>query len=144
MTGAKSATFCSRGCASAGSVTEKRRRRAREISETNLLHDIHTIASGLRSREAWKYRKVREFLEFQKEPHEFEFVLGSNIHDLALTERKVIVEFDGHNHNLAEQSEEDMRRDTDVLSMGWDVHRVSVPMNQQIEPSVLYGILQPT
>ena len=142
LTGAKSSTFCSRSCASAGSVTDKRRNLAGAAGKLNLLHDVATIASSLRSREWWKYKQLAFVLDRLEEAYEFEHVVGNNIHDLALLDKRVIVEFDGISHESGQQKEADVLRDKEAQDAGWEVHRICVPPNQVIQPSVLSDIVQ--
>jgi len=143
MTGAKSATFCSRGCASAGSVTEYRRERARQVGFQNhyAIDGVESIASSLRVREAWKYKKVEELLEFLKINFQFELAVGNFVFDLALPDSKLLVEFDGPYHDYTEKTEEDRKKDEFAKGQGWNVVRVSVPQNVVIEPNAVYGLL---
>ena len=140
-TGAHEATFCSRGCASKGSVTEHRRRRAREMGKRNLRHDTATLAASLRSREYWKYKRLETFLLFEQEVFEFEHVVGDYIFDLALPNRMILVEFDGPDHANTWQAEQDKDRDEEAANAGWDIFRIPVTPNTQINPEVLYDLL---
>jgi hypothetical protein len=90
MTGSKSATFCSRSCASAGSVTEKRRSAQKEAGNSHK-ENLISASETLKIRESWKYEKVRSFLEFQGEDFEFEYPLEKSVFDLALKNRRVLV-----------------------------------------------------
>lgn len=146
MTGAKSATFCSRSCASSGSVTEARRQAGREAGKQNAyaLNDIEVRAKVLRKREAWKYRDLQHLLVFAGEEYQFEFALPETRHifDLALVARKVLVEFDGAYHASPQQAAADVEKTAVAEEAGWRVVRIATPVNQVIEASVLYPVLQ--
>jgi len=115
MTGAKSSTFCSRECASAGSVTEKRRDVARATGFANYknIGTAKSISDGLRTREAWKYKELESYLKSRGEPYKFEFVLPDTRHifDLALPRLTVLIEFDGRYHRLEKQANRDSKKD---------------------------------
>lgn len=140
LTGAKSPVFCSRGCASAGSVSEERRRKARQTWEENCPADINKVAQGLRTREGWKYEQLAFLLEMLGEDHHFEHVVGEAVFDLALPERKTLVEFDGPNH-VGVESQRDEEKDSIAKSEGWSVVRIPVAPNTVIQPSVLSKVL---
>jgi len=82
-TGHHSTMFCSRSCASAGSVTDLRRQSAKKMGiangKANLLHTIDVISAAMKSREAWKYAELKEYLEVHSVPFEFEYALGDYI-----------------------------------------------------------------
>ncbi len=140
MTGSKSATFCSRSCASSGSVTENRleeQSKAGHAHRDNLLQAHET----LRIREYWKYEKLKSFLSFVKESFEFEYPMGSYVYDLALIKRKLIIEFDGVYHGGTKQKEIDERKDVYAHSEGWKICRVAVKPNTLIDPQQIYELL---
>lgn len=68
-----------------------------------------STASALRSRESWKYADVRTYLTDLGIEHEFEFQIGHFIYDLALLSRKILIEFDGPDHEYL--AEEDRRKE---------------------------------
>jgi very-short-patch-repair endonuclease len=68
-------------------------------------------------------------------------VVGGGIFDLALPERKVLVEFDGPNH-VGVESQRDEEKDTIAKSEGWQLTRIAVPPNTVIPPSVLRTVLR--
>jgi len=102
-TGARSATFCSRSCASKGSVNENRRRAAKKGRE-NLIYGIKSIALAMKSREAWKYKELKKFLIYKEINHEFEEIVENFIRDLVLWDKKLIIEFDGPDHKYRKNS----------------------------------------
>jgi very-short-patch-repair endonuclease len=145
MSGHNSATYCSKSCASSASVTDLRRESARKMGKINgklnLVSSIEVIALGLKTREAWKYKDLKEYLEAHKVSFEFEYVVGAYIFDLALPDIKTIIEFDGHEHNGLQQIEKDKKRDEFAISNGWIVKRIEVSPRTVIHPRVLYGII---
>lgn len=120
-------SFCSRSCASAGSVTIYRRSKARE----NRLPPGAT-ASGLRERESWKYVKVGRLLERRGLKCRFERQLrrGPYVYDLLLPTLKIAVEFDGPSHQS--NSKSDAIKDAYAARHGWKVIRVPVRANAVI------------
>ena len=140
-TGPKGATFCSRSCASAGSVTAARRRAGRVAGRANFKHSTKQSALALRSREAWKYKKVKKLLVDVGEHCRFEHPVGSYVFDLALLARKVLVEFDAAHHNNGKQQVEDQKKTSAATRRGWTVTRIRTPANEVINPSVLFKLL---
>lgn len=141
MTGCKSATFCSRSCASAGSMSEKRREAQRKGGKDKT-ENLLTPEETLRLREAWKYTKLISFLEFCNETFVFEFRFGDYIFDLALPNRFIFVEFDGIGHSSKEQSKTDTTKDMFAEQEGWKVIRKKVQSNTVISSSILHDILK--
>jgi len=129
MSGAKSSTFCSRSCASSASADKRQatmRKRGNFPKGKPGNFTINTTAKGLRTRESWKYAELETWLIEQGIPHEFEHVVGQNIHDLALFDLMMIIEFDGKEHVSGPQKEADIERDKLASEKGWTVVRVSV------------------
>lgn len=129
MSGAKSASHCSRDCASAGSVTPKRLAAARAVGKKknfSSMSAIHSIAKGLRTREWWKYIDLDAYLKRKKIAHVFEFSIPQTrrIFDLALVDLKVLVEFDGGEHSCARQRKIDHQKDSLAKRRGWRVVRI--------------------
>jgi very-short-patch-repair endonuclease len=128
-TKAKGAKFCSRGCASAGSVTEYRRARAREVASYNPAWRANigrpeNVVAILKRREAHKYRLLEEALSAAGIIHEFEFLVAPYVFDLAMPGRRVLVEFDGKYHEWGEQMEVDTEKQRLAASLGWAVVRI--------------------
>lgn len=69
--------FCSRSCASAGSVTERRlegnRKGGLNCKEG---HDAYAIQKLLKVREAWRYTELTALLNSFNIEHEFEHIVG--------------------------------------------------------------------
>ena len=123
----KAAKFCSRSCASSGSMTEFRRdaqRRAGFAKKSNLI----SIAESLKLREGWKYLALRDKLQKSGRQFEFEFNLRGYVFDLALFDAKILVEFDGPNHLNEFQKEIDEKKRKAGESSGFSVvHRTVLP-----------------
>lgn len=102
-TGVKQKTFCCRSCASKGSVNEKRRQAGKQATKNNFspeTYSIERVQNLLRHRENWKYKKIQEYLDNLDILYEFEYIIENYIYDLALIDEKVIIEFDGKEHNI--------------------------------------------
>lgn len=141
-TGAKAATFCSRSCASAGSVTEYRSAKAREVMEKLPKADIYHTSKMMRQREAWRYVKVNTYLNHINVPHEFEYIVGNYLFDLALTEHGVLIEFDEQYHTGAVQLTKDNEKDRYAESQKWIVVRVPARASTVIDPESIYHIIE--
>ena len=139
----KAKRHCSNSCASKYSVTEKRRSGNKKggILSSSLQHMELLASKSLKSREGWKYKKLIEFLNFQKEKFEFEKLLGKFVFDLALIKRMILVEFDGKYHRSLSQIKIDIKKDKLAKDNGWTIFRVNVKENSIIDPDVLYPIL---
>lgn len=141
--------FCSRSCASKGSVTEFRRRKAHETTSSNPEWVRHIATSStdaaacLKKREAWKYVKIKALLESKGEPHEFDYALPgtSSIYDLALFEQKLLIEFDGPSHNFSGQQVLDIVKDQVARLHGWDVLRIPVSASAIIPEKSLQAVI---
>lgn len=135
--------FCSRSCASKGSVTEYRRQRAREIGKLNAYAvtspDSH--AKALASREGWKYVELAVWLICQDIDHKFEYPVDCWVFDLALPKLKVFVEFDGKYHENAQQKELDTAKDRSAQFIGWRVIRVNCEAAKIIPASIISSVL---
>jgi len=136
----KNKTFCSYPCASKGSVTTARRAAGR--NSVNLVHgDLRHIARGLRTRENWKYVELEKFLKYKEEEFVFEYVVGEGIFDLALPDKKILIEFDGRYHGSSKQSQVDLRKEASAHKEGWQIIRINTADNAVIPGSALYSIL---
>lgn len=138
-------TFCSRVCASKGSVTDYRRQRMSEGGKLSQLirpNTTESVQKLLRRREAWKYVRVKEFLDSISEPHEFEVALGNFVFDLALTDRKILVEFDGSYHKNGHQIESDKLKEATATDAGWKLVRVVTGDNCEIPEDSIRSLLE--
>lgn len=137
------ATFCSRSCASAGSVTDLRRRKAKETGSMNLPlgRGAEIIAKGLRKREGWKYAKMRAALDLMDISYLFEYPLEGRIFDLALLDAKVLVEFDGKYHNNDYQIEVDDLKNKIAQEQGWRIERIETDDTSVIPPCCIKHLI---
>ena len=141
MSGSKESTFCSRSCASAGSVTEKRRKMGK-INSKFLPHTIEQIAKGLRRREWHKYKDIDKILNTLDIKHQFEYSMQEiGIFDLAIFEQKILIELDGKYHNNLKQKKVDDNKDALAKIVGWDVVRIPEESPQETIKTVLKIIL---
>jgi very-short-patch-repair endonuclease len=125
--------FCSRSCASAGSVTDYRREKASQIGKTST--NLISVDETLKRREAWKYEKIAEFLSKEQIIHEFEFFLDGYVFDLAIPCLGILIEFDGIYHEWATQKEVDIKKERVAEAYGWRLFRI--PEAGVIDPSSL-------
>jgi len=125
-------TFCSPSCASAGSVTEYRRYKARQVGLASVENNLISPEEALKKREAWKYVNVKNSLEDLNENFEFEYRMEDYIYDLALIDRKIFIEFDGPDHDGPVQTERDLLKSEFANKNGWEVKRIAVDSNSVI------------
>lgn len=133
----KAKRYCSRSCASKGSMTESRRA-AQRASGLQHAKNLQSQAATLKQREAWKYTALKEALRGRR--HEFEFKLGRFIFDLALLDEKVLVEFDGPYHQSVEQRALDARKDRVAKRHGFRLERRRVQRSVVIAPATIAGL----
>lgn len=132
----RGAIFCSRACASRGSVTEYRHSKAVETGKRTVANLCKPV-DALKKREAWKYVALEKHL--QDRPHEFEFQLGKWIFDLALLDVNVLVEFDGVYHKSS-QLKTDAEKDAYAKENGFLVVRRATEVCCVLDPVVLEGL----
>lgn len=131
---------CSRSCASRASMNESRRDAQRRSGLTTCAKNLISSADMLRRREAWKYEEVKAFLLSQKREFKFEYTVGGGIFDLALTDRKVLVEFDGPYHRDRTQIAKDEIKAAAAQQEGFTVVRRIVSASSVIPASLIYGL----
>lgn len=132
----KAATFCSRSCASAGSMSDERREAQRQgglEKQGNL-----SPAASMKVREDWKYILLKESLSGRS--HEFEFPLDGAVFDLALFDRRILVEFDGPDHLLEKQQERDREKEKIAEENRFLVVRRVVKRAEVISPETIDGL----
>lgn len=142
-TSKRSASFCSRSCASIGSVhtwSDEARKRQVDAGKKHVTN-LMAPADSLRKREWWKYTVMNEFLNTLCEPHRFEFVLGKHIFDLALIKRRLLIEFDSDYHDTEKQLILDKEKDLFANSLDWQVIRIKVQSNTAMNPLLLKDTL---
>ena len=139
IAGPKESTFCSRSCASKGSVTHYRRSKMREgglAKVENLLSQEEVLSK----REAWKYVKLKEKLNNARIHHKFEYGIDSFVFDLALFDKNLLIEFDEKYHQYSKQKNKDFIRDKKAESLGWKVIRLETEASKEIDPNILNDI----
>lgn len=136
-------TFCSRSCASKGSLTEHRLQRMSDggrKSQSKCRSSAKSIQTLLKKREDWKYANLRQFLDCISECYEFEYLLDDYVFDLALPNKKLLIEFDGEYHRGCKQSEIDKRKSSAAVNSGWEVIRLSTKNDEVIDAKILIPI----
>lgn len=139
------AEFCSRSCASKGSVTDFRRQRASESGVANVQYikeaPYRKVEETLLKRENWKYAEIREYLTRIGLKFQFEYRIEDHVFDLALLDRMLLVEFDGPEHRHGKGVERDLTKDAEASKFGWRVVRIPVAAKTLVRPSVIYPVL---
>ncbi len=142
-TSKKAATFCSRSCASAGSMSESRREAQRQAGLKAVVagrSNLISIPDTLKLREAWKYAALKEVLDGEGRSYEFEYPIGRWIFDLALLDEKALVEFDGPHHRTERQTSLDNQKDEAGQAAGFVVIRRRVEPASIIHPNTIEGL----
>ena len=100
----------------------------------NECRSTKSIAKSLRTREAYKYERLKTWLTEKGVRHQFEHAIGDFIFDLALKlgKRKIVVEFDSTYHDSVNQRKVDRRKTRAAEAVGWEVHRVYQPRTHVI------------
>lgn len=132
--------FCSRECASSGSVTPARKAALQNIRPIHPSSAI-TIQHLLKKREAYKYSQLAELLTAKGIAHEFEFLIDPYIYDLALLDAKILIEFDGNYHTGEKQLLLDQWKSDHATNSGWQVVRIPEAGSSQIDASVILPVL---
>lgn len=135
----RSAYYCSRSCASKGSVTECRREAQRKSGFKNRSNLID-VQSLLKKKEMWKYEEIKNQLEANGRNFEFEFFLGGRVFDLVLFDSKMIIEFDGKDHLRKGQKSIDIEKDNIASENGFSVKRIVVDSSSVIKSSFIEGL----
>lgn len=140
LTGCKSSIFCSKSCASKGSMNEFRRE-AQRLGGISKKDNLITVVETLKIRESWKYSKIKEYLDSIKEVYEFEYSIDGYVFDLILKSRKMLIEFDGIYHSGLDQKKVDTIKNSLALSRGYKIERIKVTNNSIIDPTVLHNFI---
>lgn len=133
----KAATFCSRSCASAGSMSASRRE-AQRLGGIQSSENLISTSETLKLREAWKYVLLKQHLA--ERPHEFEFALGGYVFDLALFDTNILVEFDGPYHTHESQYARDTEKAFVAQANSFNLVRRVVVQSEVILPETLDGL----
>ena len=137
----KKSRFCSRSCASAGSVTDYRRAKQRESGLKNKDFLRQHIGDSLRAREGWKYVDVDDFLDKHCVKHIFEWQIGTSVFDLKLDNHKILVEFDGPYHRSDKQKALDNEKDKVAEAFSYRVIRTETESASVIPAEIIEKIL---
>lgn len=135
--GCKEATFCSRSCASKGSVNQNRINAGKNSIKNFPKGNVKSIQHLLKIREGWKYRLLKNILEEKDIEYEFEYIIGDFIFDLALFQYKILFEFDGKEHKTMDESLKENAAKQD----GWKLIRIEVDANTEIEPVKVFDVI---
>ena len=129
--------FCSRSCASAGSVTERRKMEAKRTGSESA--NLLSVSEAMKRREDWKYAEMALVLEGID--HEFEFEVGEFVFDLYLHPDNLLIEFDGEYHRTdREQMRRDRLKDLAAKENGYELARVPVKAAKVIPAAILSRI----
>lgn len=138
-------TFCSRECASAGSITNYRRQQMSEGGKKGqFIHPGTPLLTSqiLKNREAWKYAEIKELLEGLNIEYEFEYLLDNKyIFDLVIEKWRLLIEFDGTYHQEKNQSDVDKCKTKCAESNGYTLIRIQTKDNIVIPASSLYDTI---
>ena len=119
------------------------RRKAQRVSGLSHTSNLLSIEETLRKREGWKYRDVKELLDFEGVWYQFECRLEAYVFDLALLDSRIFVEFDGVEHYTdANQKRTDHLKDELAKNNNWSVVRIPVEKRTIIKASLLYPVLK--
>lgn len=130
--------FCSRSCASSGSVTAYRREAQRKAGLQHM-GNLCDVSDTLKKREGWKYDQIRLKLQNEGRVFEFEYRIGRWVFDLALLDAMVLVEFDGPSH-AGKQADLDQMKSVDGRSAGFAVIRRKVAAAERIPLRAIVGL----
>ena len=137
--------FCSRECASAGSITDFRRQRMSDGGRTaQHLYPVSAtnISKLLKVREAWKYENIKSYLDSIDANYEFEYLIDKYVFDLALFDYKTFIEFDGSYHKQDYQQQETDKLKAETASkLGWKVIRVDTDASVVLDASLVSSII---
>lgn len=137
--------FCSRECASAGSITVYRRQQMSEGGKKGQIIHPGTpelTCQILKKRERWKYEEIKKMLESFNIEHEFEFLLDNMfIYDLHIPSWNLLIEFDGQYHMEKTQSESDKEKTKYAEDKGYQLIRIVTDNNVIIPASLLYDVV---
>lgn len=137
--------FCSRECASAGSITEYRRQKMSEGGHRG--QQLHPgspadMCKILKTREGWKYEEIKSYLDYANINYEFEYLVDKYVFDLALFDYKIFIEFDSDYHLNSHQQEIDKLKRETATKLGWSVIHIDTDSNAVLPSSLISSIIQ--
>lgn len=130
-------TFCSRSCASKGSVTDLRRAGARRGGSKTTTTDAVRMIRALEMR---KYAALQEYLDIKGVEYIFEFCLEKYIYDL-LIKPNILIEFDSYYHLEKTVKQKDTLKETFALERGFKIYRVRTAAKKVIPVNALAELL---
>jgi len=133
--------FCSRSCASKGSMTDKRLEKAHLSGLKNKIN-LLSCEEILRLREGWKYKLIEKILKNNSINYQFEYPINNYVYDLAILEKKLLFEFDGTSHNWYKQIKIDEIKNNIAIENGWNIIRIKVNDKEIIQSNFLYEYLK--
>jgi very-short-patch-repair endonuclease len=116
------------------------RREAQSAGGKKSSCNLWPTARTLHYREAWKYALLSDKLLNDSRKFEFEFPIDSSVFDLALHDKRMLVEFDGSYHRNSTQIKIDVKKDDLAKKYGYTLVRIKVANNTVINPSVIEGL----
>lgn len=141
FTGRKEKSFCSRSHASRGSISELRRQKAKEMGRKTRKNLI-SVSQVLKIREKWKYEKIIKYLEVNKIIFEIEYEIKPFVYDLALIDKKLLIEFDErYGHSGKKQHFIDIKKDQIAKENGWKIKRIKVKEKTIIEVELIKELI---
>ena len=137
--------FCSRGCASRGSVTNYRRQRARETGLATLgskpyQEVLKDARNCLLKREGYRYKDAEQYLIDHNIPYEFEYIIEDRIFDLYLPSINTIVEFDEPCHTGVESDAIDLLKDEIAKNHGMKIVRIRIQTKEIISTTLIESL----
>lgn len=142
-TKSKASSHCSRGCASANSVTQYRLDKVRETIKIHGTALNGVTPALMKKREGWKYVDVQDVLTRKNERHEIEAQIDGEgpIFDLLLPDKLLVIEFDGPYHTGAKQLGADAANERYATERGWTVVRIKTPAMAVFDASEVIRLL---
>lgn len=136
--------FCSRECASAGSITDYRRQKMSEGGHKG--QQIHPgspadMCKILKAREAWKYQEIKTYLDSINASYEFEYLVNKYVFDLALFDYRTFIEFDSDYHKDIHQQEVDKLKGETASKIGWQVIHVHTDYSVVLPTSLISSLV---
>ena len=111
---------------------------------TDLLKSVKGKVKASLANECWKYEKIDKILKDKNINYKFEYPMIGNdklyIYDLALIDKKIIIEFDEKHHNDTRQRKIDAIKNEIAITSGWEIKRIKVK-SEVFEFSVIEKLL---
>lgn len=141
ITGKNERTYCSSSCAAKATVNRDACRRG-GLTSGHKYSNTESIARVLKSREAFKYVLLVEYLDALHISYEFEKVIGNRVFDLVLLDYKVCIEFDGPEHIEKTQHNNDLQKEEVANKAGYEVARVRCDVAEVVPSERIKDIIE--